>query len=109
MSNFSKDLQNFKTIVDKSLLEIYKEGPKLLKDPINHIVIGGKRLRPLLCLITAQSLSGNFKKALNCSISIELLHIFSLIHDDIMDNDSLRHGDLTIHKKWNSWHELCQN
>ena len=101
MSNFNKDLQNYKSTIDQSLLEIYKVGPKLLKDPINHIIKGGKRLRPILCMMTAKSLGVDYKKSIDCSVSIELLHIFSLIHDDIMDDDNLRHGDLTIHKKWN--------
>ena len=101
MSNFNKDLQDYKSIIDESLLEIYKEGPELLKNPINHIIKGGKRLRPILCMMTTESLGEDYRKSIDCSVSIELLHIFSLIHDDIMDNDNLRHGDLTIHKKWN--------
>ena len=98
---FNDLIVEYKTMIDAELVNIYNDGPKLLKKPINHIILGGKRLRPILCMLTAKSFNGNEKKSLICSVSIELLHIFSLVHDDIMDNDILRHGTKTIHSKWN--------
>jgi len=98
---YNDTFKRYKSIIDKELDEIYNNGPILLKDPINHIVSGGKRLRPLLCMLTTKSFKGDEEKSKRCAISIELLHIFSLVHDDIMDNDNLRHGKKTIHNKWN--------
>ena len=82
----------YKILIDNELKEIYNNGPTLLKEPINHVVSGGKRLRPMLCMLTAKSFEGNKETAKICAVSIELLHIFSLVHDDIMDDDNLRHG-----------------
>ena len=97
-----KDLQLYKKIIDNNLSDIYDNGPALLKDPINYIVHGGKRLRPILCILTNDACGGSLEKVLPPAISIELLHIFSLVHDDIMDDDSIRHNKETIHSKWNT-------
>jgi len=101
MSAFNDDILYYKNLIDNSIVNIYKTGPKLLLDPINHILYGGKRFRPILCLLVNKSLNGKENMAIDCSLSIELLHIFSLIHDDIMDDDALRHSRETIHCKWN--------
>tara|TARA_Y100000590_G_C15532524_1_gene943757 strand:+ start:107 stop:1048 length:942 start_codon:yes stop_codon:yes gene_type:complete len=95
-------LKKYKDVVDKELNSIYLDGPILLKDPINHIVKGGKRLRPILCMIAGEVCGGKLKNFVDVSVSIELLHIFSLVHDDIMDSDKIRHGKETIHCKWNN-------
>lgn len=60
----------------------------------------GKRIRPLLVLLSAASAGGDWKKALPAAASVELVHNFSLIHDDIEDNSPLRRGRPTVWKKW---------
>ncbi len=60
----------------------------------------GKRIRPLLLLLTTQAAGGNWQQALPAAASVELLHNFSLIHDDIQDNSPLRRGRPTVWKKW---------
>ena len=95
------DLNSYKDIVDRKLLKVYNNGPLLLKEPINHIVSGGKRLRPILCIMTNEVCGGYLDNVLSPAIAVELLHIFSLIHDDIMDGDKIRHNKKTIHYKWN--------
>ena len=97
-----KDLKLYKKIIDNGLSDIYNNGPSLLKDPINYIVHGGKRLRPILCILSNDACGGSLEKVLPPAISIELLHIFSLVHDDIMDDDRVRHNKETIHSKWNT-------
>ena len=99
--SFNKDMDCFKQLVNDELNNIYLSGPLLLKEPINYIIRGGKRLRPSLCLLICNAFNKNVSKALVPAVSIELLHLFSLIHDDIMDNDDIRHNQLTLHKKWN--------
>ena len=75
--------------------------PASLYDPILYILgLGGKRLRPILTLMTAEAFNEDYKKALNAALSIEVFHNFSLIHDDIMDAAPLRRGQPTVHEKW---------
>jgi geranylgeranyl diphosphate synthase type I len=61
---------------------------------------GGKRIRPLLCLLACQASGGDWQQALPVAAAIELIHNFSLIHDDIQDNSPLRRGRPTV---WNKW------
>lgn len=80
---------------------ITKTEPCDLYDPIRYILSGGgKRLRPVLTLFSCEAFGGNYKEALYAAAAIELLHNFTLVHDDIMDNADTRRGKITIHKKW---------
>ena len=75
--------------------------PANLYQPISYILgLGGKRLRPLLTLMTTEVFGAEFHKALDAALSIEVFHNFSLVHDDIMDNAPLRRGKQTVHEKW---------
>jgi geranylgeranyl diphosphate synthase type I len=60
----------------------------------------GKRVRPLLVLLTCSAAGGDWKKALPAAAAVELVHNFSLIHDDIEDRSALRRGRKTVWKKW---------
>ncbi len=76
--------------------------PSNLYTPINYILnLGGKRLRPVLTLMTSEIFGADYKHALNAALSIEVFHNFSLIHDDIMDDAPMRRGQQTVHEKWN--------
>ncbi|WGD33509.1 polyprenyl synthetase family protein [Olleya sp. YS] len=75
--------------------------PKNLYNPIHYILeLGGKRLRPVLTLMTAEIFETNYQTALNAALSVEVFHNFSLVHDDIMDDAPLRRGQQTVHEKW---------
>ena len=75
--------------------------PESLYNPINYILkLGGKRLRPVLTLMTADIFNVSYEKALDAALSIEMFHNFSLVHDDIMDDAPLRRGKQTVHEKW---------
>ena len=77
--------------------------PKNLYDPIKYILeLGGKRLRPILTLMTTDVFGGSYKDALDASLAIEVFHNFSLVHDDIMDKAPLRRGKATVHEKWDA-------
>ena len=77
--------------------------PPNLYDPIRYVLASkGKRFRPVLLLISCEAAGGTIEEAYNASLAIEILHNFTLVHDDIMDNDELRRGLKTVHKKWNS-------
>ena len=65
-----------------------------------YISAGGKRIRPTLCLLTANALGISTEKAMPYAVATELVHNFLIIHDDIMDEDTLRRGQPTIHVKY---------
>ncbi len=76
--------------------------PKNLYEPIQYILgLGGKRIRPVLTLMSAEVFDADYKKALPAALAVEVFHNFSLIHDDIMDDAPLRRGNETVHEKWN--------
>ncbi len=75
--------------------------PYSLYDPVNYIMsIGGKRIRPVLTMLSCEVSGGNAYDALNAAAAMEILHNFTLVHDDIMDNADTRRGKETLHKKW---------
>ncbi len=77
--------------------------PKNLYDPLRYfLTIGGKRMRPILTLMSANLFDVSKEEAYSAAMSIELFHNFSLIHDDIMDMAPVRRGKETVHEKWNS-------
>ncbi len=76
--------------------------PGELYAPIRYTVkLGGKRIRPILTLMSCELFGGKKEEALSQAIAIELFHNFTLIHDDIMDNAPIRRGEETVFKKWN--------
>ncbi|MFZ4526341.1 MAG: polyprenyl synthetase family protein [Chlorobium sp.] len=79
-----------------------RESPVTLYAPAKYILEGkGKRIRPFLTLLASEAVCGSSEEALNVALAVEILHNFTLIHDDIMDQAELRHGRLTVHKQWN--------
>ena len=88
-------------IVNKSLNSILKGNPKRLYDAAGHLIIhGGKRLRPYMVIKSCQILRGKISNAMLSASAVEMVHNFTLVHDDIMDNDEMRHGVPTVHKKF---------
>ena len=80
----------------------FNEPPLTLFEPIEYILsIGGKRLRPVMALLSANLFSDEIELALPSAIAVEIFHNFSLLHDDLMDRADMRRGHLTVHKKWN--------
>lgn len=75
--------------------------PVNLYKPITYILnLGGKRLRPVLVLMSAEIFDTSYEKALDAALAIEVFHNFSLVHDDIMDAAPLRRGQETVHERW---------
>jgi len=96
--NLSDYKKEFLTYLNK---EIQVKEPINLYEPIHYILqIGGKRLRPILTLVSAHFFKGEYKKALPAALAIEVFHNFTLVHDDIMDEAPIRRGKTTVHKKW---------
>jgi geranylgeranyl diphosphate synthase type II len=76
--------------------------PTNLYEPIEYILkLGGKRMRPVLTLMSADLFGVDFYAAMNAAMAVEVFHNFTLVHDDIMDDAPLRRGKVTVHEKWN--------
>ena len=99
MENEKKYMYAFETGL-KNYLE--KKSPENLYEPIQYILnLGGKRIRSLLVLMSADLFGNKYKEAVSAALAIEIFHNFTLVHDDIMDSAELRRGSATVHNKWN--------
>jgi geranylgeranyl diphosphate synthase type II len=96
-------IEQLQFIINKAIADTkYTSEPAELYEPISYLMqLGGKRMRPVLVLISTELFGGNVLKALDAAIGIELFHNFTLMHDDIMDKAPLRRGNPTVHVKWN--------
>lgn len=98
-----KYISSKRRVIDKRLAGIYRPGKKKqskLKESIRYsLLANGKRLRPILCLASCESFGGLMSHALPVACAIEMIHTYSLIHDDLpsMDDDNLRRGVPTNH------------
>ncbi|HHE33106.1 MAG TPA: polyprenyl synthetase family protein [Chlorobaculum parvum] len=94
--------QQYHTKINEALAACFpKESPETLYAPARYILEGkGKRIRPFLTLLASEAVSGSSENALGVALGIEVLHNFTLMHDDIMDAADLRHGRPTVHKQW---------
>lgn len=99
--NFKQQLNAYKTQVEHALAALPFEGaPDKLKDAMRYSLLsGGKRLRGCLVLAACEAAGGNVQSALPFACAVEMIHAYSLIHDDLpsMDNDTLRRGKPTNH------------
>src|SRR5947199_383183 len=66
------------------------------------LALGGKRIRPVLTLLSCELFDGDYTNAISPALGIEVFHNFTLLHDDIMDKAPLRRAMPTVHKKWNA-------
>ena len=91
-------------IIEKKIAGVMRnKKPASLYEPCNYILQGGgKRLRPFLVLISAKAVGAEFKSAYNGALAVELLHNFTLVHDDIMDNADKRRSRPTLHIKYDT-------
>jgi geranylgeranyl diphosphate synthase type II len=102
-NSFDKRLYDF--LAEQTALSHYSDDnvkyPYSLYDPLNYIMQGGgKRIRPLMLFFSGETFGGKIENLLDAAVAIEILHNFTLVHDDIMDNADTRRGKETIHKKW---------
>lgn len=93
-------LNNLETFIGA---QTFGESPSELYTPIDYILsLGGKRIRPLLSLLSFGMFQKNPESILKQALAIEVFHNFTLMHDDIMDQAPLRRGKPTVHEKWNA-------
>ena len=105
--DFKQELKKYQNIVENEL-EKYKRNKqcpeKTLFESMEYsLLAGGKRLRPILIIATYELFKKDYKICIPYAVAIEMVHNFSLIHDDLpgIDDDNFRHGKLTNHKKYN--------
>ena len=103
-----KKFENYKSVFIEEFSKIQDiKGPSYLYDPIKYFVNSpGKRLRPIIVLFLGDLFNNSVNDSKNGALGVELLHSFTLVHDDIMDEDDLRHNITTIHKKWDNAHAV---
>lgn len=104
MLEFKELIEFIRSEVNNGLRKIpIPDTPKYLYDPIRYSIRSkGKRFRPILAHLSGRANNIDPDALMNISLAVELLHNFTLVHDDIMDNDTIRHGKETIHEKWDS-------
>ncbi|MEX2116414.1 MAG: polyprenyl synthetase family protein [Bacteroidota bacterium] len=100
--NFEQQYHSYKALVDQYLVDsIQVTEPRSLYKPLNYVLAGGgKRIRPILVLLASEAVGGKAAEAVHAGVGIEILHNFTLVHDDIMDNANSRRGRATVHTKW---------
>lgn len=92
---YSDDINNE---IENALVDI---GPKNLYEASIHLTkAGGKKIRPVLAILSSLVVGGTKENAIKTAAAIELIHTFSLIHDDIMDDDKIRRGQPSVHMQW---------
>ncbi|MCA8982996.1 MAG: polyprenyl synthetase family protein [Planctomycetaceae bacterium] len=106
MNPFSCEVDRLREMIEQGLAEstdFSAECPSRLRDAVRYsLLAGGKRLRPLLTLLSCRACGGAPRAALPAALAIEMIHTYSLIHDDLpaMDNDDLRRGRPTNHRQF---------
>lgn len=100
--DFFQRYKDYGALVDEYLADFIKRTiPTTLYAPAKYILdAGGKRIRPILVLCACEAVGGKRESALHAAAGLEILHNFTLVHDDIMDNAMSRRGRPTIHTKW---------
>ncbi|QGY44531.1 polyprenyl synthetase family protein [Maribellus comscasis] len=101
MFTFEELLEKINTEIQKRTQELRKKEPLRLYEPVDYTLeMGGKRLRPVLVLLSYNLFSEDVSKAIPAALGIEVFHNFTLLHDDIMDKADVRRNRPTVHKKF---------
>ncbi len=91
-------LDSYRELVQTRLNVITESlGSSPMKEPLESLLKQGKRVRPIITLLSSEAVGGDVSEALPAAVAIELLHTASLIHDDMMDSASMRRGQPTVH------------
>ncbi len=99
-----RTIEEYQNLIQNFIDEkVTHQEPVELYEPITYTLnMGGKRLRPLLTILTCDIFDGNIHQALYPALGLETFHNFTLLHDDIMDKAPIRRGKPTVYKKWDA-------
>lgn len=102
MTTLKEAMHGLKAAFDASLVGAFDQiSPAPLREATRwYPDAGGKRLRPVMAMLACEAAGGKADEAMPVALAVELVHNFSLVHDDIMDKDDTRRGRPTVHKKW---------
>lgn len=104
MDELIKELAPWRKKIDAAMdgeLAVADEEPAVLYQAVRHLPqAGGKRLRPLIALLACAAVGGDPEDAVPYGAALELLHTFTLVHDDIMDDDDTRRGRAAVHRQF---------
>ncbi len=97
------EVEKYITLINREIEQLdISQRPAELYEPIRYILnLGGKRMRPLLTLLSYQMYKDHPEKIIKAALVVEFFHNFTLVHDDVMDDAPLRRGQPTVHEKWN--------
>jgi len=101
-SAFKSYISETKSLIDSELLKLASKLSELdLHHQVEYAILSkGKRLRPLLTILSAEGVGGNRNGVMSLALAFELMHTATLVHDDIIDQDEMRRGKPAVHKKW---------
>ncbi len=101
-SAFSLYISDTRNQIESQLSElVHSVSHMSLQPQIEYAILSkGKRLRPLLVILSAESVGGTRNKIMRLALAFELMHTATLVHDDIIDHDETRRGKLAVYKKW---------
>ena len=99
---FNERIENLRNRVDSEIDRLFLgRRTESLYEPMVHLLeSGGKRIRPLLLILSCQAVGGKVEDCIHAAVAAEIFHTFTLVHDDIMDHDGIRRGRPTVHEKW---------
>lgn len=102
MNDFIERYNSYRTLIDQRLASIIdRDEPVTMYEPARYVLSGsGKRIRPVLVMLACQAAGGDPADAVHAGVAVEILHNFTLVHDDIMDRADTRRGRETVHRKW---------
>ena len=97
-------IDRFAETIEKAIASIdYPLHPAGLYAPVRYTLEGGgKRVRPVLLMASAEAFGKEAGEVISQALGIEMFHNFTLLHDDVMDNADVRRGRPTVHRRWNS-------
>jgi len=100
--NFKQHYFQYRKLIDERLAGIARKAePRTLYEPTRYVFDGGgKRIRGVLVMLAAEAVGGSGQDALGAGAGVEILHNFTLVHDDIMDRAETRRGRQTVHRRW---------
>ncbi|MFA6234232.1 MAG: polyprenyl synthetase family protein [Bacteroidota bacterium] len=102
MHRFYDRYNEYRALIDARLATVIdRDKPVSMYEPARYVLGGGgKRVRPVLVMLACEAAGGDPRDAVDAGVAVEILHNFTLVHDDIMDRADTRRGRETVHKKW---------
>jgi geranylgeranyl diphosphate synthase type I len=107
LMNIPAIFHEYVELINDKILEVFEDDDPAIRDmTLYHIQAGGKRARPILCMLTCQGLGGTLEDVFPYALTLEILHNVSLIYDDMIDGERIRRGKTPLHMKFGTKNAL---